>query len=664
MIRSNRIDFASASSPVSASASPSSSPFETGTLSNSLHSPDFGKHHSSPGHQHNLSDTMTVSIPDDGPAASAPASSSSSSQSLRSSNRHHPYSNTASTSKLQQNTTASNRRARPSNVSTASTAGTNDAQALLSLSASSAATAQPGTQKPELVFPSVLRPNGYKAPEPASASASASDTSSAAAPVASSSTSQPAALQPIVGASQSPPPTLGPKPKVSHSRKVGPDHIKRPPNAFILFRSYCCAPQTTPATTPDGTEAVRPPGAPSAEQLSELGITNHSHISRIVSHLWKSLSNADKKYWADLAEEKKAEHARMYPDYQYKPVHRSDIRRRKHRDDEAAELERRTEVDACAQVAAHLLGIEDHKVLSQAELDKRAKERQARAAAKARAAEREKARAAEKLLASTSKPKVGVKVQAAAAALAAAKKAAPPSTSARKKSPATSAPPKVTEKKQATSTSLADGEPVKDQAVTRGSTESTLATRPNTVTASSSDSSSSSTRRPSPVPIPIVRPAQDTIATSDLRFCPPRPAAPPSVTTSGIDELDSDGDVEFSFAPNDSRDSVDNATAVPQPMSFASPRLRRESSAPAPTRSYVGDFAYVRQLDDLMINQTRAQTQPPVSTALHSLDRRQMSRPNSSMGTPSSSRKGPPAPLELDQVSSWDCKGEVRGSLY
>ncbi|KAM0745653.1 hypothetical protein T439DRAFT_270331, partial [Meredithblackwellia eburnea MCA 4105] len=84
--------------------------------------------------------------------------------------------------------------------------------------------------------------------------------------------------------------------------------IKRPPNAFIIFRSHCCNP----------TE-------------SELGITDHRHISRISSHLWKSLLPQEKAYWERRAQEKKEEHQRLYPNYKYKPVFRNkdEVRRRR-----------------------------------------------------------------------------------------------------------------------------------------------------------------------------------------------------------------------------------------------------------------------------------------------------------------------------------------------
>ncbi|SGY30473.1 BQ5605_C002g01156 [Microbotryum silenes-dioicae] len=139
-----------------------------------------------------------------------------------------------------------------------------------------------------------------------------------------------------------------PKPKVSHARKTAPGHIKRPPNAFILFRSHCCSP---PAP---GEEDYDAPGTPTAQQLSVLGINDHRHISRIVSHLWKSLPVSHKKYWEIKAEKKKSEHLAAHPDYRYKPVYRTpgQVRKRRMVVDEAdVEAEKR----ACEQVASDLL---------------------------------------------------------------------------------------------------------------------------------------------------------------------------------------------------------------------------------------------------------------------------------------------------------------------
>lgn len=166
----------------------------------------------------------------------------------------------------------------------------------------------------------------------------------------------PSSTAPSADTSRAPSPTSGgskakaPKGKTSHARKTPPGHIKRPPNAFIIFRSHCCAPDQV------STDGIIPPGTPTAQQLSELGIIDHRHISRIVSHLWKSLKPAEKAYWEQKAQQKKDEHAAAHPDYRYKPVYRNKDevrRRRKHGRDDTEE-----EKKACEKLASELLGID------------------------------------------------------------------------------------------------------------------------------------------------------------------------------------------------------------------------------------------------------------------------------------------------------------------
>lgn len=138
----------------------------------------------------------------------------------------------------------------------------------------------------------------------------------------------------------------GSKPKVSHARKTPEGHVKRPPNAFILFRSHCCAPTADPGQ-------LDAPGTPNAQQLQDLGITDHRHISRIVSHLWRSLKPEEKSYWVTRASAKKVEHQQMYPDYRYKPVYRNkdEVKRRRKGDEETRLKEER----GCEDVARALL---------------------------------------------------------------------------------------------------------------------------------------------------------------------------------------------------------------------------------------------------------------------------------------------------------------------
>ncbi|KAH9468473.1 hypothetical protein MJO28_004778 [Puccinia striiformis f. sp. tritici] len=88
----------------------------------------------------------------------------------------------------------------------------------------------------------------------------------------------------------------------SHARKTPPGHVKRPRNAFILFRSHACSSNLIP---------------PTVEK-------DHRQISRIVSHMWKSLPADEKLKWERKAEEEKDLHRKLHPDYRYKPIYRKE----------------------------------------------------------------------------------------------------------------------------------------------------------------------------------------------------------------------------------------------------------------------------------------------------------------------------------------------------
>ncbi|GAA5839642.1 hypothetical protein JCM11251_003566 [Rhodosporidiobolus azoricus] len=88
------------------------------------------------------------------------------------------------------------------------------------------------------------------------------------------------------------------KKKKSHTRKVSVNHIPRPRNAFILFRSHAVQSGLIPKS---------------------MGISDHKHISQIVGSVWRGLSDEERKQWDDLAEEEKRQHKEKYPDYVFKP---------------------------------------------------------------------------------------------------------------------------------------------------------------------------------------------------------------------------------------------------------------------------------------------------------------------------------------------------------
>ena len=84
----------------------------------------------------------------------------------------------------------------------------------------------------------------------------------------------------------------------SHSRKRDPDHIPRPPNAFMLFRSDFWAKEKNKITVE----------------------RDHRMISRIAGLEWNKLSEAQRAPYRGMAERAKQQHAQLYPNYKYTPV--------------------------------------------------------------------------------------------------------------------------------------------------------------------------------------------------------------------------------------------------------------------------------------------------------------------------------------------------------
>lgn len=82
------------------------------------------------------------------------------------------------------------------------------------------------------------------------------------------------------------------------SRQLQPP---RPPNAWILYRS-------------DKLREL----PPSSERRAQ------ADVSRLISDMWKKESEAVKLEYERMADAKKAEHQRMYPDYRFQPMKKED----------------------------------------------------------------------------------------------------------------------------------------------------------------------------------------------------------------------------------------------------------------------------------------------------------------------------------------------------
>lgn len=91
---------------------------------------------------------------------------------------------------------------------------------------------------------------------------------------------------------------------MEHRPKKGDeDYVKRPENAFILFRRHCCEERQAAADEAD---------TPAKKQ-------RQADLSKTISQQWKGLAAEEKQVWEDRAKEKKKEHEQLHPNYVYRP---------------------------------------------------------------------------------------------------------------------------------------------------------------------------------------------------------------------------------------------------------------------------------------------------------------------------------------------------------
>ncbi|KAJ3535749.1 hypothetical protein NM688_g6932 [Phlebia brevispora] len=85
--------------------------------------------------------------------------------------------------------------------------------------------------------------------------------------------------------------------RTSHTKKKDANHIPRPPNAFILFRSSFIK----------------------AQHIPEKIEGNHSALSKIIGKYWRTLPPQEKEKWEAKAIVALAEHRKKYPDWRFRP---------------------------------------------------------------------------------------------------------------------------------------------------------------------------------------------------------------------------------------------------------------------------------------------------------------------------------------------------------
>jgi hypothetical protein len=116
----------------------------------------------------------------------------------------------------------------------------------------------------------------------------------------------------------------------THSKKHAEDHIPRPPNAFILFRSSFIKNQHVST----GVE------------------TNHSTLSKIIGLTWQNMPHDERQVWHAKAKKALEEHRKKWPQYAFRPSHskaKGGTEKRKVREVEPKDMKR------CAKIAELLV---------------------------------------------------------------------------------------------------------------------------------------------------------------------------------------------------------------------------------------------------------------------------------------------------------------------
>ncbi|KAJ3810054.1 hypothetical protein F5876DRAFT_42597 [Lentinula aff. lateritia] len=128
-------------------------------------------------------------------------------------------------------------------------------------------------------------------------------------------------------------------------RKGDKDYIKRPENAFMLFRRKCCEDQQQVEEECNG---------PTTRKKQR-----QADLSKAISRKWKSLSKNDRQYWEDLAKEKKRVHQEKYPGYVFRPQRVRDkdgrARNKKYTKRNRAGKRRQDEADLERETASYLV---------------------------------------------------------------------------------------------------------------------------------------------------------------------------------------------------------------------------------------------------------------------------------------------------------------------
>jgi hypothetical protein len=100
-------------------------------------------------------------------------------------------------------------------------------------------------------------------------------------------------------------------------KKGDEDYVKRPENAFILFRRKCCEDRQQAEDVAAAAVAADGPTTTAKKQ-------RQADLSKTISQQWKSLAAEERQFWEQMAKDKKKEHEQLYPNYVYRPQRAKD----------------------------------------------------------------------------------------------------------------------------------------------------------------------------------------------------------------------------------------------------------------------------------------------------------------------------------------------------
>jgi hypothetical protein len=104
----------------------------------------------------------------------------------------------------------------------------------------------------------------------------------------------------------------GPHPDAEPLRRGDPEWVARPRNPFIIFRC-----EYSREHSKEGKRVRRPPGSQAEKTLSKRA-----------AEAWHQLSAEEKNRFKELADRERDEHARLHPNYRFRPVKRNTMKKR------------------------------------------------------------------------------------------------------------------------------------------------------------------------------------------------------------------------------------------------------------------------------------------------------------------------------------------------